>query len=72
MRCAVYRKNGWGGRSRTHTYGTRNRCPAIRRHPIGLPMRVFAFMRDASASENITGLASIRQPLYQNFFEKFD
>ena len=26
-------KNGWGGRSRTLTYGTRNRCPAIRRHP---------------------------------------
>ena len=29
-------KNGWGGRSRTLTYGTRNRCPAIRRHPSDL------------------------------------
>ena len=27
------RLNGWGGRSRTLTYGTRNRCPTIRRHP---------------------------------------
>lgn len=26
-------QNGWGGRSRTLTYGTRNRCPTIRRHP---------------------------------------
>ncbi len=25
--------NGWGGRSRTLTDGTRIRCPAIRRHP---------------------------------------
>ena len=24
---------GWGGRSRTPTYGTRIRCPTIRRHP---------------------------------------
>ena len=32
MSCAV--ENGWGGRSRTPTYGTRNRCPTIRRHPI--------------------------------------
>ena len=31
-------KNGWGGRSRTLTYGTRNRCPAIRRHPIDKSM----------------------------------
>ncbi len=29
-------ENGWGGRSRTLTYGTRNRCPAIRRHPSAL------------------------------------
>ena len=29
---------GWGGRSRTLTYGTRNRCPTIRRHPNGLTM----------------------------------
>ena len=27
---------GWGGRSRTLTYGTRNRCPTIRRHPNAL------------------------------------
>ena len=26
-------QSGWGGRSRTLTYGTRNRCPTIRRHP---------------------------------------
>ena len=31
-------KNGWGGRSRTPTYGTRNRCPTIRRHPIDFSM----------------------------------
>ena len=36
MLCAV--ENGWGGRSRTPTYGTRNRCPTIRRHPIDFSM----------------------------------
>ena len=52
-------KNGWGGRSRTLTYGTRNRCPAIRRHPniTFSPHRPKA----ASASEYVTEASAPRQ-----------
>lgn len=58
--------SGWGGRSRTLTYGTRNRCPTIRRHPNNYAIENAPF--NLGASSYISVLLAIRQDY---FLKKF-
>lgn len=58
--------SGWGGRSRTLTYGTRNRCPTIRRHPNNYAIDNAPF--SLGASSYISGLLAFRQDY---FLKKF-
>lgn len=64
MRCAD-RKSGWGGRSRTLTYGTRNRCPTIRRHPNNYAIN--NTLNSLSASRYISVQTSFRQERFEIF-----
>lgn len=54
--------SGWGGRSRTLTYGTRNRCPTIRRHPNNYAIENAPF--SLGASSHISVLLAIRQDYF--------
>ena len=66
-------QNGWGGRSRTLTYGTRNRCPAIRRHPSGKSSAPFPsiYVGGPSARRYITNLPLFRQHFLATFLKNF-
>ena len=66
-------QNGWGGRSRTLTYGTRNRCPAIRRHPSGKSSAPFpsTYFGGPSARRYITHLSLFRQYFLATFLKNF-
>ena len=66
-------ENGWGGRSRTLTYGTRNRCPAIRRHPSGKSSAPFPsiYFGGPGARRYITHLPLFRQHFLATFLKNF-
>ena len=66
-------QNGWGGRSRTLTYGTRNRCPAIRRHPSGKSSAPFPsiYFGGPGARRYITHLPLFRQHFLATFLKIF-
>ena len=66
-------QNGWGGRSRTLTYGTRNRCPAIRRHPSGKSSAPFPsiYFGGQGARRYITHLRLFRQHFLATFLKNF-
>ena len=57
--------SGWGGRSRTLTYGTRNRCPTIRRHPNNYAIN--NTLNSLSASRYISVQTSFRQERFEIF-----
>lgn len=57
--------SGWGGRSRTLTYGTRNRCPTIRRHPNNYAIN--NTLNSLSASIYISVQTSFRQERFEIF-----
>ena len=57
--------SGWGGRSRTLTYGTRNRCPTIRRHPNNYAIN--NALNSLSASRYISVQTSFRQERFEIF-----
>jgi hypothetical protein len=59
-------RSGWGGRSRTLTYGTRNRCPTIRRHPNNYAIENTPY--SLGASSYISVPITIRQDY---FWKKF-
>lgn len=54
--------SGWGGRSRTLTYGTRNRCPTIRRHPNNYAIENAPY--SFGASSYISGTSTFRQAYF--------
>ena len=54
--------SGWGGRSRTLTYGTRNRCPTIRRHPNNYAIENTPY--SFGASIYISGTSTFRQAYF--------
>ena len=58
--------SGWGGRSRTLTYGTRNRCPTIRRHPNNYAIN--NTLNSLSASRYISVQTPFRQDRFEIFF----
>ena len=60
-------RSGWGGRSRTLTYGTRNRCPTIRRHPNNYAIENTQYSLGASSYISVT--ITIRQDY---FWKKFN
>lgn len=62
-------ENGWGGRSRTLTYGTRNRCPAIRRHPNLLPVRLLLFCKAQAQESILRAFPYAVKPLFQLFLK---